>query len=222
MEGSRATALALYADDTAGCTDCPLAATRSHVVFGAGDPDADLVLVGEAPGFHEDRLGTPFVGQAGRLLDRLLASIGLERSQVYLANVLMCRPPGNRDPLAEEIAACERHLFRQLELVRPNVVAPLGNTATKLLSGRPLGITVVHGQPQELSLGGRQVTLYPLFHPAAALYTPLMLRVLEQDFLCLPGLFESARETLEDPGAHRDEPALATAVGHPVQLGLFD
>jgi DNA polymerase len=128
------------------------------------------------------------VGQAGQLLDRLLAGIELTRDDVYVVNVLKCRPPGNRDPQPEEIAACEPYLFRQVELVRPVVVATLGNFATKLLSGRQHGITRVRGQPQEVSIGGSRVTLYPLFHPAAALYTPSMLAVLEQDFARLPEL----------------------------------
>src|SRR5919199_6022447 len=170
------------ADDDPGCPKCRLAAGRTQVVFGVGDPDADLMLVGEAPGFHEDKQGYPFVGQAGKLLDGLLEEIGLSRDAVYIANVIKCRPPGNRDPQPDEIEACEGHLFRQIELIEPKVVATLGNFATKLLSGRPLGITRVHGRPQKAALGGRRVLLYPLFHPAAALYTPRMLEVLEADF----------------------------------------
>ena len=156
-------------------------------MFGAGNPHADLMFVGEAPGFHEDKQGVPFVGQAGKLLDKLLAGIGLAREDVYIANVLKCRPPGNRDPQQDEIESCEPHLFRQIELIEPKVIATLGNFATKLLSGRPLGITRVHGQEQELTIAGRSVLLYPLYHPAAALYTPAMLKVLEADFARLPG-----------------------------------
>ena len=162
---------ALSGRDQLGCTRCPLAATRTQVVFGSGDPDADLMFVGEAPGFHEDKQGVPFVGQAGKLLETLLNGIGLSRSDVYIANVLKCRPPGNRDPQPEEIEACESHLFRQIELIQPTLVATLGNFATKLLSGKPTGITRVHGVPQQVTLGGNAVTLYPLYHPAAALYT---------------------------------------------------
>lgn len=185
---ARADALAAYAAETAGCVRCPLAETRKQVVFGSGNPDAELMLVGEAPGFHEDQEGLPFAGQAGELLGQLLAGIGLDRADVYLANVLKCRPPQNRDPLEGEIAACEPHLFRQIELVRPRVVATLGNFATKLLSGRSFGITRVHGQEHEVALGGTSLLLYPLYHPAAALYTPSMLRALEDDFSRLPGL----------------------------------
>ena len=220
----RAAALRAYADETAGCTRCALAAGRTQVVFGAGNPDADLLFVGEAPGFHEDQQGIPFVGQAGKLLDKLLAGIGLERSDVHIANVLKCRPPGNRDPQPEEIAACESHLWRQLELIQPKLVATLGNFATKLLSGRPLGITRVHGQPQEVTLGGNRVVLYPLYHPAAALYTPSMLKVLGEDFARIPALLERTEATtplapaLPAPGTVA---AVAADEPEPVQLGLF-
>jgi DNA polymerase len=214
-------ALADYRDETLGCTRCPLAATRTQVVFGSGDPHAELMFVGEAPGFHEDQNGIPFVGQAGKLLERLLNGIGLSRTDVYIANVLKCRPPGNRDPHPEEIEACESHLFRQIELIRPALVATLGNFATKLLSGKPAGITRVHGVEQQVVLGGNAVTLFPLFHPAAALYTPSMQKVLEQDFARIPELL--GRPSVLAP----PEPVLA-AVPQPaapaapaVQLGLF-
>jgi len=216
---ARASALREYGDETAGCTRCALAAGRTQVVFGAGHPDADLMFVGEAPGFHEDKQGVPFVGQAGKLLDRLLGGVGLERSDVYIANVLKCRPPGNRDPQLDEIEACESHLFRQIALIQPRVVATLGNFATKLLSGRPLGITRVHGQPQEVTLGGSSVTLYPLYHPAAALYTPSMLKVLEEDFARLPGLLGTLAAVPEP--AETAEPAIVAPSEPAVQLGLF-
>jgi uracil-DNA glycosylase len=209
------TELRTYADEVAGCTRCALAQGRTQVVFGSGDPDADLMFVGEAPGFHEDKQGVPFVGAAGKLLDQLLREIGLTRDDVFVANVLKCRPPGNRDPLPEEIEACESHLFHQIELIKPRVVATLGNFATKLLSGRPTGITRVHGQEQETTLGGRRVLLYPIYHPAAALYTPRMLEVLRSDFARLPELL--GRETVP--------PEPVTPVFVPaepaVQLGLF-
>ena len=215
----RASALRAYAEETASCTRCALAQGRTQVVFGSGSPDADLVFVGEAPGFHEDQQGVPFVGQAGKLLDKLLAGIELTRADVFVVNVLKCRPPGNRDPLPEEIAACEPHLFRQIELISPTVVATLGNFATKLLSGKPAGITKVHGYEQEVTLGARSVLLYPLYHPAAALYTPSMLKVLEEDFARLPALLEQA---VDEPSASNE---LATAELEPdpesIQLGLF-
>ena len=218
---ARASALREYGDETAACTRCALAAGRTQVVFGAGHPDADLMFVGEAPGFHEDKQGVPFVGQAGKLLDRLLGGVGLERSDVYIANVLKCRPPGNRDPQPDEIEACESHLFRQIALIQPRVVATLGNFATKLLSGRPLGITRVHGQPQEVTLGGSRVTLYPLYHPAAALYTPSMLKVLEEDFARLPALLGAPPRAPEPVVAAAPELPVEAPSEPAVQLGLF-
>jgi uracil-DNA glycosylase len=208
--------LAVLADSVAGCTKCRLAEGRTQVVFGSGHPQADLMFVGEAPGFHEDKQGVPFVGQAGKLLDKLLAGIGLTRSDVFVANVLKCRPPGNRDPLPDEIQACESHLWKQIELIQPKVVATLGNFATKLLSGRPLGITRVHGQEQETMLGGNKVLLYPLYHPAAALYTPRMLQVLDSDFKRIPELLGRPLEPEPVP-----EPVFAPPPEAAVQLGLF-
>jgi DNA polymerase len=206
--------------EASACTRCRLHEGRTQVVFGVGDPEADLMFVGEAPGFHEDQQGMPFVGQAGKLLDRLLEGIGLTRAGVYVANVLKCRPPGNRDPQPDEIEQCEPYLFRQIELVRPRVVATLGNFATKLLSGKPTGITRVHGIEQETTLGGSRVLLYPLYHPAAALYTPTMLKVLEGDFARLPALLErevappvSLLTPVADPESELEPVA--------VQLGLF-
>ena len=211
--------LEAYAAATAGCTRCRLAQGRTQVVFGAGNPRADLMFVGEAPGFHEDKQGVPFVGQAGKLLDGLLASVELRREDVYIANVLKCRPPGNRDPQQDEIEACEPHLFRQIELIEPKVIATLGNFATKLLSGRPLGITRVHGQEQELTIAGRSVLLYPIYHPAAALYTPAMLKVLEADFARLPGLLgAAAARAARGSRARAGAPAVAAPAE---QLGLF-
>ena len=207
-------ALDIYGAEVSACTRCRLAEGRTQVVFGVGDPNADLMFVGEAPGFHEDKQGFPFVGQAGKLLDKLLAGIGLDRGHVYICNVLKCRPPGNRDPQADEIEACEGHLFRQVSLIEPKVVATLGNFATKLLSGKQLGITRVHGQEQEVTLGGRSVLLYPIYHPAAALYTPAMLNVLEEDFRRLPELI--GRVNTPPP-----EPAPVLVAEPAVQLGLF-
>jgi len=209
--------LARIAKAVHGCTRCALAAGRTQTVPGEGNVLSDVLLVGEGPGAREDRTGRPFVGQAGKLLEKLLAGIGLARSDVYIANVLMCRPPGNRDPVPDEISACEPHLFRKIELIEPTLVATLGNFSTKLLSGRPAGITRVHGQPQEVTLASRKVSLYPLYHPAAALYTPSMLKVLEEDFAQIPALLEQAQEPLapvEAPPAVEHEPEA-------VQLGLF-
>jgi DNA polymerase len=204
--------------EASSCTRCALSKTRTQVVFGNGHPHADLMFVGEAPGFHEDQQGIPFVGQAGKLLDRLLAGIGLTRADVYVANTIKCRPPGNRDPLPEEKQQCEPWLFRQIGLVKPKVVATLGNHATKQLTGKETGITRVHGQPQQAVYGSTTVTIFPLYHPAAALYTPAMLKVLEEDFAKLPALLEQEVEPI---------PSLAELVVEPeaepvaVQLGLF-
>jgi uracil-DNA glycosylase len=209
--------LLAYGDVAAGCTRCALAATRTQVVFGSGSPAADLMFVGEAPGFHEDKQGVPFVGAAGQLLGKLLEGIGLTRSDVYVANVLKCRPPGNRDPQPEEIQACEPHLWKQIELIQPKLIATLGNFATKLLSGKPNGITQVHGREQQVVLGGSPVTLYPIFHPAAALYTPRMLQVLEEDFARIPALIGR----VAGPQPVVPEVVPVAAPEQPTQLGLF-
>ena len=210
-------ALAAYAGEVAACTKCVLAETRTQTVFGSGAPDADLMFVGEAPGFHEDNQGIPFVGAAGTLLGKLLAGIGLTRDDVFICNVLKCRPPGNRDPHPDEIDACEGHLFRQIDLIKPRVVATLGNFATKLLTGKPDGITQVHGQVQEVVLGGSKVVLYPIFHPAAALYTPRMLDVLKEDFERLPALLGLVRTEAVTPPPVAEEPPAQESE----QLDLF-
>jgi uracil-DNA glycosylase family 4 len=172
-----------------GCVRCQeLAATRKNVVFGAGNADADLMFIGEAPGASEDEQGLPFVGRAGKLLETLLGEIGMARKDVFIANVLKCRPPGNRDPLPGEIENCSEYLYRQVELIQPRVICSLGNFSTKLLRDDPTGITRLHGKAQELTLGRRTVRLYPIFHPAAALYTPRMLETLREDFSRLPEL----------------------------------
>jgi uracil-DNA glycosylase family 4 len=215
----RASSLDAVAAEAAECVRCPLAEGRTHVVFGEGNPDADLVLVGEAPGFHEDRDGVPFAGRAGELLERLLAAVGLSLDDTYRATVLKCRPPGNRDPLPAETSACEPYLYRQLELIQPTVVATLGSFATALLSGRALGITRVHGEEQQVTLGGRAVTLLPLYHPAAALYTPTMLAVLERDVARLPDLL--GETPLPVPLVDGPVRVEALAGARPVQLGLF-
>jgi uracil-DNA glycosylase len=203
--------LVAFYHELSDCQKCPLAADRNTVVFGTGDPDADLMFVGEAPGFNEDKEGKPFVGQAGKLLDKLLAEIGLERGQCFIANVLKCRPPGNRDPQPAEIEACEGHLFSQIELIQPRVVCSLGNFATKLLSGRPEGITKVRGVPQVRELGGRTVFLYPIFHPAAALYTPAMLERLRGDFRSLPDLLAQPLPRGAPPPSAASPPSPAAA-----------
>jgi len=217
-EARRAELVTLF-KAVSSCTACPLAETRTQVVFGAGNADAELMFVGEAPGFHEDQQGLPFVGAAGKLLESLLAGIGLSREDVFIGNVLKCRPPGNRDPQADEIEACQEHLFRQIELIQPRVVATLGNFATKLLSGSPVGITRVHGVEQRVRLGASEVLLYPLYHPAAALYTRAMLAVLEQDFARLPQLL--GKGPVASESAPPEPVPVRVALDPESQLGLF-
>jgi uracil-DNA glycosylase len=170
------------------CTRCPLHKTRTTVVFGAGNADAELMFIGEAPGANEDRQGLPFVGQAGKLLDKLLVEIGLDRQDVFIANTLKCRPPDNRDPHPNEIEACSEYLRRQVDLIEPTVICTLGNFATKLLRADTTGISRLHGQEEALTIGHRTVRLYPLYHPAAALYTPSTLEALRADFHRIPDL----------------------------------
>jgi DNA polymerase len=203
--------------EVSNCTRCPLHETRTKTVFGAGNADAELMFVGEAPGAEEDRQGLPFVGRAGQLLNQLLEEIGLSREDVFIANVLKSRPPGNRDPQPLEIAACEPYLFEQVRLIEPKVVCTLGNFATKLLTGSPVGITKVRGTPQVHELGGRAVFLLPLLHPAAALRTPAMKEMLRVDLGTVPALLagpspapapsaeEIAAEELA-PGGHTISP----------------
>jgi uracil-DNA glycosylase len=194
------------------CTRCAeLAATRKTVVFGAGNADADLMFVGEAPGASEDEQGLPFVGRAGKLLDTLLGEIGLSRPEVFVANTIKCRPPGNRDPQPGEIDNCQDYLRRQVELIQPAVICTLGNFSTKLLRDDPTGITRLHGQPEVLVLGSRAVRLYPIYHPAAALYTPRMLETLREDFARLPELLELGAPHQPLPEAPAGEPALQEA-----------
>jgi DNA polymerase len=194
------------------CRRCPLHETRTKAVFGAGDADAELMFVGEAPGAEEDRLGLPFVGRAGKLLEELLAGIGLSRDDVFIANVLKSRPPGNRDPQPLEIEACRPFLFDQIRLIEPKVVCTLGNFATKLLSGNPAGITRVRGTPQVHELGGRTVFLLPLFHPAAGLRTPSVKETLREDFGTLPTLLSGPL-----PGAPPEEEIEEAPVPGPPQ-----
>ena len=213
------------------------------MVFGAGNADAELMFVGEAPGAREDEQGVPFVGASGKLLDELLASIGMQRSDVFIANVLKCRPPGNRDPAPAEIARCRPYLHEQIALVEPRVVCSLGNFATKLLRGDPAGIKAIHGQAEVVTIGRRAVHLLPLYHPAAALYTRALRATLEADIAGLPELLarpapeqpvfderapEISRSAAVDAPSEPSEPSEPTEVEgsdapprDPPQLGLF-
>jgi DNA polymerase len=175
-------------------------------VFGSGNADADLMFVGEAPGANEDKQGLPFVGQAGKLLDKLLAEIGLDRSQVFVVNTVKCRPPNNRDPHPNEIEACNEYLRRQVELIEPTVICTLGNFATKLLRADTTGISRLHGQAEVRILGARAVRLYPLYHPAAALYTPSTLEILRADFHRIPEVLALGAPEQPEPVEELPEP----------------
>jgi DNA polymerase len=215
----RASLLAQLAQESSGCTKCDLSQSRTQVVFGVGNSDAELMFVGEAPGFHEDRQGEPFVGAAGQLLTRLLESIGLTRAQVYIGNVLKCRPPGNRDPLPVEIEACRPYLVEQIRLVDPRIVVTLGNFATKLLLDTTAGISKLRGR--RFTYEGR--LLVPTFHPAAALrgggggrFGIDPVTGLEEDFRLVGQILCELREA---PAAQA--PAEESPVEEPAQLGLF-
>jgi uracil-DNA glycosylase family 4 len=198
----------LLREEALACTRCRLAETRTQVVFGVGDPDASLMFVGEAPGYHEDQQGEPFVGAAGQLLTRLLGEIGLAREDVYIANVLKCRPPNNRDPLTDEIDACKDYLRQQIVLIDPRVVVTLGNFATKLLLRTEIGITRLRGQVYPWWKGK---LLVPTYHPAAALRSgDRLVDEMRRDF-------ELIREALDRP---RSEEATNPAAD-PVQMNLF-
>jgi DNA polymerase len=226
-EQRREQLVSLY-KEVSSCTKCPLHETRAKTVFGAGNANAELMFVGEAPGAEEDRQGLPFVGRAGQLLNQLLEEIGLSREQVFIANVLKSRPPGNRDPQPLEIEACKPYLFEQVRLIEPRVVCTLGNFATKLLSGSPVGITRVRGTPQIHELGGRTVFLLPLLHPAAALRTPAMKEQLREDLATVPDLLArtppAPAPSAEEIAAAEAEAAGEQATSPPPpedQLGMF-
>jgi uracil-DNA glycosylase len=196
------------------CELCPLSAARTNVVFGAGNADADLMFVGEAPGAEEDRQGLPFVGRAGALLTELLEGIGMKREDVWITNVLRCRPPGNRDPQPIEIESCQPYTYTQVELIEPRVVGTLGNFATKLLTGSRTGITRVRGTVQVHEIGSRPVFVMPLLHPAAALRTPSLVDTLREDFAKLPELIAGPR-----PDGAGERPSAADLAPEAVAAG---
>jgi DNA polymerase len=174
------------------CTLCSLHQGRTHAVPGEGPPGADIMFIGEGPGFHEDRQGRPFVGAAGKFLEELLASIGMTREQVFIANVIKCRPPGNRDPLTDELSACEPYLERQIQLVKPKVIVTLGRFSMyRYFPGA--AISKIHGQPKRVG----STLVVPMFHPAAALHQPKWRPLVEADFKKLPGFIAEA-ESLGD------------------------
>lgn len=169
------------------CGRCQLGQMRARAVPGEGPPDAQLMFIGEAPGFHEDRQGRPFVGAAGKFLEELLASIDRKREDVFIANVIKCRPPGNRDPRPDEIAACRVYLDQQIELIRPRIIITLGRfSMARYFPGA--SISRIHGRPKRS--GG--VIYYPMFHPAAALHQPKWRSVVEEDMLKIPQILKEA------------------------------
>jgi len=175
------------------CQRCILAQGRTNAVPGEGPEDADIMFIGEAPGFHEDRQGRPFVGAAGQYLDELLGQIGLKRGGVYIANVIKCRPPGNRDPVPDEIEACRPYLDKQIELIRPRLVITLGRfSMQRYFPGA--SISRIHGQPRRVG----NVIYYPMFHPAAALHQPKWRSFVEEDVLKIPELLAKLDEVGED------------------------
>lgn len=205
------------------CQRCELGKSRANAVLGSGSAESRLMFVGEAPGYHEDQQGIPFVGQAGKLLDKLLERIGLTRPEVYVANVLKCRPPDNRDPQVAEIETCRPFLEEQISIIRPKVICTLGNFSTKLLSGKPDGISRIHGRPQELP-GHADILLFPVYHPAAALYTPSNLKALEADFDHLPALLGQPKpQPMVEPSAVDPDSVMETVEvqAEPEQLDLF-
>lgn len=194
------------------CQRCPLARLgRTQVVFGTGNPQASIMFVGEGPGFHEDRQGEPFVGAAGKLLNELLQSAGLARSQVYIANVVKCRPPNNRDPEPEEVATCKPFLLQQIALINPKLVCTLGRWATETLLGRKVSITRIRGQ----AIRAESLTIFPLLHPAAALHQGGLLEPLREDFRKLKAYLDQLASQPPAPaGRAQPEPKQ-------VQLDLF-
>jgi len=199
-EVSQVSALTELYEEIAVCQRCDLCKGRTHTVPGEGPEDAEIMFIGEAPGFHEDRQGRPFVGAAGQFLEELLASIGLKREDVYIANVIKCRPPGNRDPLPDEIEACRPYLDQQIELIQPKLIVTLGRYSMARYFPN-VQITHVHGQPKRI--GGR--IYYPMFHPAAALHQPKWRSAVAEDILKIPQLLKEAGQLAESQPVQQAE-----------------
>ncbi len=194
------------------CPDCELSATRTHAVPGEGRPDAEIVFIGEAPGYYEDQQARPFVGPAGQFLDQLLASIGMKREDVYICNVIKCRPPNNRDPLPKEIQACHKWLERQLELIAPRLVVTLGRySLAKYFPTEP--ISRIHGHERPVG----DLVVVPMYHPAAALHQASLRRTIETDFKKLPAILEHGPSVRAGRPGGRG----ATPVPEPEQMRLF-
>lgn len=210
------------AEHIGDCHRCALGDTRTTLVFGVGRTDADVLFIGEAPGKNEDLKGEPFVGAAGKLLDELLASASLTRDDVYIANILKCRPPGNRDPQSAEIETCTPFLREQVRIIDPEVIVTLGNFATRFILKTTQGITGLRGTIQQ---AGR-FTVLPIFHPAAALYDGSKKAVLMEDFACLRRILDE-RSLIASSEAAKDTPDTdvageATELGSPRQVSLFE
>ena len=187
-------ALRDLAEQITSCPKCDLAKTRTHAVPGEGNPNADIVFIGEGPGFYEDQQGRPFVGASGKFLDELLGSIGLSRKDVYICNVIKCRPPNNRDPQQTEISACTPWLDQQLEVLEPRVIVTLGRfSMSRYFPGQSIGR--IHGQPRKID----GVLVMPMYHPAAALHQASLRATILQDFQKLPALLEQAHQEPEQP-----------------------
>ncbi|PTL56204.1 hypothetical protein C7Y72_14550 [Paraconexibacter algicola] len=225
----RRDAIAQAAARARGCGRCPqLAATRTQVVFGSGDPDADLLVVADAPGREEDERGVSLLGRPRRVLDELLRETGIDPAAVWTTTALLCRPPDNRDPAPAELERCRAHLLAQVELVAPRVVCTLGTVATRVVRGVAEPILRVHGRTEVVELAGRRVRVLPVLHPAAALYRPQTLELLRRDLARLPGLLalpvpEQPRPVVVPPAAPLPPVAPDPAAGPPPdgQLGLF-
>lgn len=206
------------------CQQCRLASGRTQVVFGTGNPQAKIMFIGEAPGYYEDKQGIPFVGAAGKLLTELLESAGLSRSEIYIANVIKCRPPSNRDPLSDEIETCKPYLLQQIQLIKPKVVCSLGNFATHTLLGKKVGITKVRGKVFQLS----DFVLFPLLHPAAALHQGNLQGPLREDFQKLKKVLdEMIKSEPEKHGSstttsHTPHPSSSVPSPLPDQMNLFE
>jgi uracil-DNA glycosylase family 4 len=224
---SRVARLSAIHTDVYYCTKCPLHATRNRTVPGAGDPDAEILFIGEAPGEQEDLQGLPFVGRSGQLLDELLAKIRMSRSEVFIANVLKCRPPENRDPKPEEISECNPYITEQIAVIDPLVIVTLGKFGMGMFFPNT-SVTKIHGQPKY----GERRAYYPLYHPAYALRNPSAKTELEADFLRLPDLLAEMRRKREgEIFQDLKEEASAEAMEVPVEVsketapkqkGLFD
>jgi len=204
------------AQQVSACTACQLHVSRKRSVPGEGPANADILFIGEGPGFYENEQGRPFVGQAGKLLEELLAKIGLTRAQVFITNVVKCRPPGNRDPLPEELGACSGYLEKQIEAINPKVIVTLGRfSMARFMPG--VRISEVHGKPRWVD--GRLIV--PMYHPAAALHQPTLRPALEKDFTHLPEWIAQAQAALKPKIVERVEAPAPRPKDEPTQLTLF-